>query len=244
MLFRSKLKTDATIYALQLDNDYQLQTFDPSVSGLQNLNYNGGFVTDLGIAVKLQRLQLALSINNLGYGIHWKHGGKTYTSKGTNDFSGFDSYDISTTTFEDVTDRVKESLNFKTENKGEYVQSLPVQTYLSAVYDVNPMIEMGGLFYAEQSEIETKFGITINATAKLIKGFNLGLSYGLRNANQKTVGLHATLRLFNKVQLYYVTDNILSITNPYDSKSINGRFGINLLFVANKEKMPDRKSVV
>jgi Family of unknown function (DUF5723) len=225
-----KLKTDNAIYALQLDNDYQLQTFDPSVSTLQKLNRNGGYVADVGVVVKLQRLQLSLSGINLGPGILWKHGGTTYTSRGTSDFAGFDSYDVGKTTYQDLTKSIKESLKFEVQEKGEYRQSLPAQVYLSGIYTVNPKIEIGGLFYAEQSEIETKYGLTINATTKLIKGLNLGLSYNRRNTNQNSVGLHATAHLFKTIQLYFVTDNILVITNPYDSRSVNGRMGLNFTF--------------
>jgi Family of unknown function (DUF5723) len=225
-----RLKTDNAIYALQLDNDYQLQTFDPSVSTLQKLNRNGGYVADVGVVVKLQRLQLSLSGINLGPGILWKHGGKTYTSRGTSDFAGFDSYDVGKTTYQDLTKSIKESLRFEEQNKGEYRQALPAQVYLSGIYTVTPKIEIGGLFYMEQSEIETKFGLTINATTKLIKGLNLGLSYNRRNTNQNSVGLHATAHLFKTIQLYFVTDNVLVITNPYDSRSVNGRMGLNLTF--------------
>jgi Family of unknown function (DUF5723) len=225
-----RLNTDNTIYAVQLDTDYQLQTFDPSVSMLQRLKRNGGYAADVGVVVKLQRLQLSLSGINLGPGILWKHGGTTYTSRGASDFAGFDSYDVGTTTYQDLTKSIKESLQFEVQEKGEYRQALPVQVFLSGVYTVNPKIEIGGLFYAEQSEVETKYGLTINATTKLIKGLNLGLSYNRRNINQNSVGLHATAHLFKTVQLYFVTDNIRFITNPYDSRSVNGRMGMNFTF--------------
>jgi hypothetical protein len=225
-----KLTTDNAIYALQLDNDYQLQTFNPSVSTLEKLRRNGGYVADIGIAVKLSRLQLSLSVINLGYGIHWKHGGTTYISKGESDFSGLDAYNVNTSTYTDLTQNIKESLNFQVKEQGDYIQSLPVQTYLSGIYDVHPKIQIGGLFYVEQSEIETKLGITVNATTKLVKGLNVGLSYGLRNSNQNSVGLHVTALLAKTLQFYFVTDNILVITNPYDSRSVNGRLGMNLTF--------------
>lgn len=238
-----KLKTDNAIYALQTDNDYQLQTFDPSVSTLQKLNRNGGYVADIGVVVKLQRLQMALSVINMGYGIHWKHGGTTYSSNGTSDFSGFDTYNVGTSTYQDLTKSITESLNFKVKAQGEYQQKLPLQVYLSGIYTVNPKIEVGGLFYMEQSDIETKYGLTINATTKLIKGLNMGLSYNLRNTNQNSVGLHATAHLFKTLQLYFVTDNLRIVTNPYDSRSVNGRMGVNLTFGEVKHYTGELKKI-
>jgi hypothetical protein len=239
-----KLKTDNTIYALQLDNDYQLLTFDPSVSTLEKLGRNGGFVADIGVAVKLQRLQVAASVINLGRGIYWKHGGTTYASRGTSDFSGFDSYDVGKTTYNDLTKNIKESLKFEVIDQAAYLQKLPVQVYLSGIYEINPKVEMGGLFYAEQSDIETKYGLTLNATAKLIRGLNVGLSYNLRNTNQNSVGIHATANLFKTLQFYFVTDNLRMLTNPYDSPSVNGRMGLNLTFGEVKDaksKLKKRK---
>jgi hypothetical protein len=229
-----QLKTDDVIYALQLDNDYQLQTFDPSVSGLETLGRNGGYVADIGLAIKLPRLQLSMSVINLGYGIHWKHGGKTYISRGISDFTGFDSYNINTSNYSDLTKSIKESLKFESQEEGNHIQTLPLQTYLSGIYQVSPEIEIGGLFYTERTDIETKFGLTINATTKLIKGLNMGLSYNLRNDNQRSVGLTFMAHLFKTIQFYFVTDNVLVITNPYDTRSVNGRMGLNLTFGEEK----------
>jgi hypothetical protein len=62
----------------------------------------------------------------------------------------------------------------------------------------------------------------------------MGLSYNLRNDNQRSVGLTFMAHLFKTIQFYFVTDNVLVITNPYDTRSVNGRMGLNLTFGEEK----------
>ena len=71
--------------------------------------------------------------------------------------------------------------------------------------------------------------MTANATVKILEFLTFGTSVGLRNGAFNNIGLHAVLKL-GPIQLYGVTDNIISAVRPFNSKSANGRVGLNVAF--------------
>ena len=64
---------------------------------------------------------------------------------------------------------------------------------------------------------------------QLLSWLNLGASYAFRSETFDNLGINATVKV-GPVQVFSVTDNIISALRPKDSHSANVRVGLNLLF--------------
>ena len=80
-----------------------------------------------------------------------------------------------------------------------------------------------------------------NVTVNYLKWLRVGATFGLRNESKANLGLHAGLTLYNKVQLFFVTDNILVYGKPFGTNTFNGRIGCNLLLGHNPEEKLTKK---
>jgi Family of unknown function (DUF5723) len=246
-----QLYTDTSHYALDMEADYQLKTFENNFDkGYRRFAESGGVAMDVGFSVKLQRLEFALSANGLGRGIFWRNGGKEYTLKGNVQYEGQKNISINAAAFDKINGELKDNLNYSTADYTTYRQAPNLNVYASALYQLTPTIRTGGLFYLENNGFGNRYGVTIDATAQLWKVLNLGVAYGMRNEEISIVGLHGSVRVFDCIQLYAMTDNILPYLKPYATTAINGRAGINLTFgnidkalkKANKARPSSKKS--
>ena len=58
---------------------------------------------------------------------------------------------------------------------------------------------------------------------------SLGASYAIRHKRFDNLGLNMSVKL-GPVQIYAVTDNLITAIKNYDSSTMNLRFGLNLVF--------------
>ena len=249
-IFTTADKLDITFnqndYNIRFQNDFNVQTYSiekfGNITNVQDLLKNGltsnnkGMSFDLGGSVKLGKLQLNASLIDLGGSIKWQTDGKSYSSKGDftykgvnqNDINRFFRYDsLTSSTFQDT---LKKVIGLTTTTSGvSYTQKLPTKIYLSGSYELNDKWTFGALIYGELGGDENRAGFMVDATIKLFKVLRVGATLGLRNKTFTNVGVHVSAKL-GPVQLFAVTDNIITAFNPYGSNNANGRVGLGLLF--------------
>ncbi len=236
------LLTDSTDYKLTFNTDFDVRTYDiDRFEAIQNGTFaftdilksdNTGFSFDLGASAVFNKLKISASVIDLAGGINWKNGAKTYSSKGTYEYLGvksdkFLSFDGVNT--KEMQDTIKEALNIQEGKTGETTIKLPMKTYFSASYDLNNTIKLGGLVYMETWGGVSKTDFMLSSTFKLAKQVHLGATYSLRSSTYNNLGVNFVFNL-KALQIYGLTDNVLSLANNATAKSVNARLGINLMF--------------
>lgn len=238
-----RLVTDTSFYAMRFTSDYDLTVFQPAQGQFLSsaLLNNGGVSADFGFKLNLGKLKLSLSVLDAAGSVHWKKGGTTYSTQGDIEFRGFNKIDAENNTFKRVMDTIKTALNIQTINGGIVTQNLPLRMYIGANYEITNNFRIGGVFYRESLNDETKYGAMANVTLNYFDWLRFGMSLGLRNESKANLGFHATTTLFKTAQLFFVTDNILVYGLPFDTKTFNGRIGCNLLFGKDPEEKLTKK---
>lgn len=244
----ASLYTDPDVYQLTFDTDYRINTssflaYDQNgdfeldfgeITAERLLSKNLGLAVDLGAVVDLGKLEIAASIIDLG-GINWKKNATNYTSLGSYTYEGLDISDIindESISFEETVDTLAEIFNFE-ETSESYTTMLPTKIYVSGSYEVNKMLKVGGLLYAEAYRGQLFPAFAASASFNLGKTVSLGAVYAIRNQRFDNVGLNATFKL-GPVQIFAVTDNIVAAFQPYDARNVNARIGINTVFSKKK----------
>ncbi|MBL7818345.1 MAG: hypothetical protein JNL70_25255 [Saprospiraceae bacterium] len=257
-IFTQKDKLDIsfnqTDYSLRFDNDFAFTTYDANkitnfrkAQDLVNqgfLSQNNGISFDLGGSMKLGKIQVNASLLDIGGAISWKSDSKYYASQGVYTYKGKDlnSFDqffkIDSLSSESFVDTLKKVIGLQ-EGSGSYgyKQKLPMRLYLSGSYQVNDKLSLGALIYNENGGDLDKAntGFAINASynvvdlGKILK-IRTGLTYGLRNGSFNNLGAHITVNALKIIQVFAVTDNLLTVFKPYDSNNANGRVGMGLIF--------------
>jgi Family of unknown function (DUF5723) len=249
-VFTKSNKLDITFnqndYNMRFQNDFEVQTYSidkfNNTQNVQDLLKNGvtsgntGLSFDIGGTYKMDKWTFGASVIDLAGSIKWKNDAKSYSSKGDytykginpidqNNFFKFDS--LSSTTFRDTLEKI---IGF-TEKTSDvtYTQKLPTKVYLTGSYALNEKWTFGALIYGEFGGDESKTGVSLDATTKLFDILRVGATVGLRNKTLNNVGAHVSA-LLGPVQIFAVTDNILTVFNPYNANNANGRVGLNLVF--------------
>ena len=241
---KAEVYTDPDVYQLTFNTDYLINTssffrYDGGEDfeidfGEASFNdifaSNVGTAIDLGANFKLRNIDISASIIDLGF-IGWKKNTTNYHSQGVYTYEGVDISGIirdDSLSFEGALDSIGEVLDFKETNKN-YTTMLPTKVYLSANYSLGQHWDFGGLFYTEIYRGKVYPAFAASARAKFGDILTIGASYAIRNKRYDNLGLNAVVKL-GPVQLFGVSDNIISAFKPYDSRNANLRFGLNLLF--------------
>ena len=257
-----RLFTSDDIYQLTVNGDYGLNT-----AGTQ-LRYNGfsdidvdldlatfnwsntwtnntGFALDVGASLRLGKLELAASILDLGQ-INWKEDATSLAIKGEYTFEGLDIFPnvwSDSVSFNNIVDTLE--ARFKvTQTDQSYATILPTYSFFSANLHISDKTAVGILAYGERISGEWLPAMALSAQTELLKGFNLGAAYVIRNKRFDNLGVNASLRI-GPLQVLAATDNLLTLLQSSKSNTVNGRVGVNLIFgQMDKEaqkKMPDEK---
>lgn len=241
------LFTDDDIYQLELDADFLINSAGGNLSynGFDDLRFNfdfgnfkadqvftsnTGFAFDIGILLKLGKLDIAASATDIGR-IDWDTDVNNYSLNGQFEFQGLDvAQDIlsDSSSFGSTLDTLQEIYEVVESNIG-YSTTIPTRYYLSAGYQLNDMWRFGGVFFNENYRDQNFTGVALGANAQINKFINLGMLYGFRNETYNNIGVNAAVTL-GPVQVVAATDNILTAFRLNDSNTANVRLGVNLLF--------------
>lgn len=239
--------------------DTNKKAFDFNMGDIFNIGKaSSGLSFDIGAKYEMGPFVFSLAINDLSAGIHWKNNVTTWTpseGQGVITFNGLDvntMLDNGTFNVDSLTTYLQNQLTAMTPTRndnGDYWFSIPTKINLGASYSFAKVFRAGLLFHGQLDrgllckKPSTITSIDIPNTFR----FNTTLSLGanLFNWAEIIVGSSVVydgskLDIFNPgfgivltpatiLQLYVVTDYISSIYLT-DSKALNVKFGLNLLF--------------
>lgn len=242
-----RLTTSDDIYQLEMDANYVINSAgalrynDINDIGL-NFQFgdfstesifgeNRGMAFDLGLAVKLGKLQLTASAIDLGAEISWKKDVNNYSLEGTYAFEGLDVAGQlldNEESFGAVLDTLS-ALYEPSESQNAYTSPIGAKFYFGAQYELSDEIVVGLIGFTDDYQNISTSALALSASYQLMPILRVGGFYGLRNKRIDNLGANAIFSL-GPVQLLLATDNIITAFRPRESNLANFRLGINLLF--------------
>lgn len=244
------MKTEADMYTLNggtngvLNTSLPLDIEDDSTDAdIDIANYltnfrNKGLGLDVGMSYKVtERLTVSGALNNLGF-ISWKNNVKNYRLTGDAIYSGIDISDQITKddpdiSFENYLDSLAESFDY-TKTSDTYTTWLIPQLYLTAGYSLARKTDLFGTVYLEKfRRVRPAFSVALSQkVGKFLQGI---VSYSYQYGSFKNIGLGLMVKP-GPIQFYLASDNVLGIIDPLGARSVNVRFGINI--VVGKKRSP------
>lgn len=220
------------------DENGNFDNVEPASPDINNdliSNDNRGLAFDIGATYRLNsEFDFSLSIIDMG-GITWRTNTSTLQAKGLYEFTGVDASPNADgeIAFNDGLEQVFDSLETvftpEVEEGGEFRSPLQTKFYLNANYrlseKVNVSVTNKNIIYDSSMHPQLIFGIQANPT----KSITTKLTYSMMNRSFNNFGFGFGARL-GGLQLYAVTDNFTGLIWPHNTRSVNIRLGINLLF--------------
>lgn len=212
------------------------------------LNKNHGGAIDLGAIYEYDdKLSFAASIIDLGL-IRWGSNAHRLNANASVDYTGFDlrtyaSSGGSTDFLEALVDSVSETFKFEATEK-PYWTTLTTKIYAGASYEIIPSVKLSALTRTELYDTRPHFALTLAGMYSPFPFLHGTISYSVMNYKLNHLG--AGLAVGGKgAQFYLVTDNIptrwVRDTSsgaiwPYNARTINLRFGLNIMFGCEDEE--------
>jgi hypothetical protein len=199
---------------------------------------NFGLALDLGVDVyPMEKLHLSGSIVDFG-SIKWRDNPINIESHGDFEFSGVEINLQDTDPWEELLDSLSEEFDYVTTNEA-YRTWLPTKLYLGASYFVHPKISFGLLSRTEFYKKDLRQQFTITSNFFPFRMLSAALSYSIIEGSYNNFGLGLALNAF-PFNLYVVTDTGASAYFfPTNTKFVNLRFGMNLVFGCGKKQKYD-----
>ncbi|MGB1217141.1 MAG: DUF5723 family protein, partial [Saprospiraceae bacterium] len=216
--------------------DFDIDPFGGSLSAKDFFSGNGGVGIDFGMEYKLDdKITLGASLLDIG-NIRWGKSAVNLTSKGTYTFEGVDADEVffgeDSLEFNEALDTLAEVFGFE-ETKNKYSTKLPTKIYLSGKYNVTKTFNVGLLGYGEIVRRKLRPAIAVSVQKDFGKIFSLGGIYAIQNGRFDNLGLNFGLKL-GPIQLYAVSDNVISVFKPTNTKNVNFRMGLNIAIAKKK----------
>lgn len=242
-------------FGLILDTDYSVNTSFPytiilddegNISGIEMgeinpVQYmmnrgNPGFSLDMGIMYQYsEKVSLSASLLDLGL-VRWKTDLNNVHGVGAYVYTGDDlSSDLTSFAFiDEVVDSVMSSIDVTTAQV-PYSYMLPTQLFLAGSYQYNEKISFGVVNRNVIYRAKLYSSITVSAQADLADRFLGTVSWSYLNNSMANVGVGMAYH-GKGFQVHAVTDNLLGFFYPFDTRTLNLRFGVNLMLGCPKNK--------
>ena len=212
------------------------ETGDLDVASFLMNGKNKGFALDLGwIHRYSDDITLSASVLDLGF-IKWKSDVSNIQIVGSFDYTGtgigsnFRSTDYMTELSDSVADAFDHNVS-----QDSYYSWLPTQIYLGGMYQYKPKLGIGIVNRNVIYRNKLHSSLTLSANTTLWKKFSASLSWSYLNNTYKNVGLGLAWHS-RGLQFHMVSDNVLGIIKPLDTRILNLRFGFSFLFGCPKNK--------
>lgn len=204
-------------------------------NGISSLDYmfnrrNVGAGIDIGFVYEINdQVELSGSLLNLGF-IRWKSDVHNFESSGEMDFTGSgNASDINSSQLVRAwVDTVMSVFGVRPE-ENRYYSSLVPEVYFGATMEMYDWLKTGVLFHSQIYKNRLHPSLTISGNASLSQNFSTSLSYTVQNKEFNNVGAGVHLKL-GGIQLHAVSDNIPGLIWFENTRNINVRFGISMLF--------------
>jgi hypothetical protein len=240
------LYTDPDVYQITLDGNYVLHTNNTlRYENYSNLDANFdigrltfdrffskniGFALDLGARLQLGKADLALSVIDAGR-INWDDEVINYRATQTWLYDGLDFSGALTgegISFDDALDTLEQL--FQAEKTADsYSISLPRKINVSALWQFNTTWRAGIAFVQENFRRTSYNTLAAGLNASLLPALDLGVTYSvMEKRGYDNLGFNFTLKL-GPVQLYGMTDNVVSLLKPGDANLFTAGLGAVLL---------------
>jgi|GEM_PF-215774 len=243
--------TDPESYALTAETDIRIHTAgldqsdaegDEGFADYFNGRNNSGFAVDLGAFYELNdKFSFSASIVDLGY-IRWNDFTRNYTSKGNYlydgvdiDVFGDDQVSGEDSPFDQILDSIETELGF-VETKDAYTSPLITKVYLGGNYEINERSFAGLVVKNDIFKGQIKPSFSLSYGRQMTKWITLTGGYSALNGAYDNISMGAVFDP-GPVQFYVMTDNLLGMVTPQNTRNLHIRFGINLIFGREKEDM-------
>ncbi len=253
---RSDLQLRASMpVQLSFNNEGHITNINSLVTGLNDLpayliSGNLGIAIDAGVIYELNdRLTLSASVNDFGF-IRWRRDVNVLSEKDEFLFNGFNLNNyVNGGTETDLLQALQDSIagNFMVSESGKpYFAPVPLKMFAGSSYALNSYFGIGNVVEVEILSGRIYPGFTIMAYGRPYEGLTLTLSYSLMDRAYNNLGF-GLVAGNNIVQFYLVSDHIplnyVSDRNtglfwPYNSRTMNIRFGVNILMGCQKDRRP------
>ena len=235
------INTDLSQYQLSTSSNFKIQTGGLPARTLENLDEislddldmnwlvrNNGVAFDFGVNYQLDKWGIEASFNNIG-SIVWKENAYKYESQGDYQFDGFDlqqmveGSEFSTT---EILDSIASVFQFE-EKETSIKTSTPTTAFLSFRYNIVDRLSVSPFVFMQNFNGQSSVATGVNLKKDFADIFTIGTQYVYQGNHN--IGLMSSLRL-GPVQVYAVTDNIVSIFDNRKTQKFNFRTGMNLVF--------------
>ena len=207
---------------------------------------NTGFAVDIGAHYQLtEKLQVSLAVNDLG-GIYWKNNTRqfqfsevNYTYTGVNIIDAIQNNNQQTNLLNQELDSLRNLFTADTVDGLGYKTRLSPKFYAGGSYSLGKHHTFGLMVYGDVLKGNFKPAVGVSYNLQLGRIWTLGINASYRNKSFNNFGVGTALTL-GPVQLYFVTENVVALARYADTRLVDARVGLNLVF-GKKEKPPKAK---
>lgn len=245
---------------LNVDADGYVTGIESNLNSIDDLPgfllaWNHGFAVDAGIIYDYsEKIQLSASLVDFGF-IRWRKNINVITQQEDFVFQGVDLNNyLQTGNDVDFLGALEDSIssNFRlTGTTDPYFAMLPVRAFAAIDYKWNKQISLGAVAEGEILSGRLYPSLTLTAISRPVEWFSASLSYSLMDRWFTNLGFGIVLG--NKSQqFYFVTDNIpinyvreleSGLLWPFSARTMNLRFGINIIFGCKQERDLRRRGI-
>lgn len=238
------LYTDDDVYQMTFLTDVRFRTSSfISSTDLSALNFeftgldalkafsdNRGFSFDLGASYNVtDEIKLEMSILDVGF-ITWDEL-ETYASEGEFEFDGVEVDDIGnfdTLSFDEALDTLGRIFDFQEGTESDFRQKLTSRLYIGGHWQVTPKVAVTAIYSNASFRDEVHHAFGVGGHVQLFDIWEMGTLVSRRFDNWG-VGLNTSIKL-GFVELFFTSDNIISVFGLTDLGNGNARLGLNLVF--------------
>jgi hypothetical protein len=201
---------------------------------------NKCFAIDLAARYQFKdNLIFAAGMNDVGF-INWRSNIYNVTSDVSSfTFDGIHAQDFfqndtsSTISSQKYLDSISNKLKLK-KNYDSYRTMIPMNFYAMATYQLTLKHRFSAMFNWYSFEHQQSRALTLGYQYKLSKHFSVAATYTGKSRSAFNLGGGLIFQFLN-MQWYFVTDNWWAAVKPLDSKNVNLRFGMNIVW-GNSDK--------
>jgi len=232
---------------IQVGNDGYIEGINYNVQSYSDLmpflfSWNHGIAIDAGVIYEYsEKIELSASLLDLGF-IHWRNNINVISQEEDFVFQGIDLNNYllvgnETDFLQALEDSIYSSFSLDT-STDPYVALTPARLIAGASYQWKKNIELGAVFEVEVLSSRFYPSLTLTAIARPSEVLTGSLSYSFMDRGFNSFGFGLVFGN-GPLQLYLVSDNIpvnyvreteSRLFWPYNSRTMNIRAGINIIF--------------